>query len=374
MEIRSNEKLERCKRRYEKCEQEGASTLRRKRGRPASILSLEDLLTNSKRRSTNFCSSRCVLCQSEDEKQALHEVQSIALGKRLKNIVLHTEDDLLKARSSDLASDDALSAVAQDMKYHLPCLTKHERQTKENASKMEDHNQNLIKLISTEELIHIVQKELSVPDKILNRNEINKLFIDLLEGSGYEKLCESKNYKKYLKSSLTEGIPNIDFSKSNLQNMPEMVTLNITKDRAVSTFDENSKIKDEFSLIFRAASVLRAYILQSTPKWSFKGNFDDFKIPPLLFQFCKLLNFGTKKIGEIKNEKLFQDKQVSIMSQFIMQSIKSKDQKVDTNFVRETPPFVGLGLRVHYETRSKSLLKVLERLNITVSYKKIFGN
>ena len=77
-----------------------------------------------------------MFCQ-EDRKDSLHDVTSKNMGTQLLNIGKETSIDLLKVRLSPIVcSNDLLTAVSEEMKYHLPCLIKakrHNQKSKQNV-------------------------------------------------------------------------------------------------------------------------------------------------------------------------------------------------------------------------------------------------
>ena len=65
--------------------------------------------------------SACVICQ-EGKADKLHDVLTENIGAQLKAIGQQTNNELLKVRLSNVVgSSDLLTAVAENMKYHLLC-------------------------------------------------------------------------------------------------------------------------------------------------------------------------------------------------------------------------------------------------------------
>jgi len=70
-----------------------------------------------------------VICQ-EERADNLHDVSTENMGAQLKAIGQQTANEQLKVRLSNVgASSDLLTAVAEDMKYHLqkPCKTRYRK-------------------------------------------------------------------------------------------------------------------------------------------------------------------------------------------------------------------------------------------------------
>ena len=70
---------------------------------------------------------KCVFCQ-DDTGSKLHDVSSKIMGTQIKTSGLETSNGGLPGRLSNVAwSSDPLQSVADDMKYHLPCLVNAKR-------------------------------------------------------------------------------------------------------------------------------------------------------------------------------------------------------------------------------------------------------
>ena len=119
--------IERAKIRYQKGQATGsASDVKQKaKGRPPKSDVASEIASRSQRstRSQTFDKELCVICQ-EDKADKLHNVATENMGAQLKAICQQTKNELLKVRLNNvLGSSDLLTAVAEDMKYHLLCLS-----------------------------------------------------------------------------------------------------------------------------------------------------------------------------------------------------------------------------------------------------------
>jgi len=124
-QLTSKTLIDRAKARFEKGTSSGSvSDIRKKkRGRPSGTDSA-DVSSASKRcaRDAPFDKEKCVICQDYTRAE-LHKVSTKNMGLQMRNIGLETSNDSLKVRQSSVTcSTDPLQAVADDMKYHLPCL------------------------------------------------------------------------------------------------------------------------------------------------------------------------------------------------------------------------------------------------------------
>ena len=101
-----------------------------RRRRPSSCDStLTACSTASQRHTREQCyqKHKCVFCQ-DDTGSKLHDVSSKHMGTHIKTIGLETSNEGLRVRLSNVAcSSDPLQSVADNMKYHLPCLVNAKR-------------------------------------------------------------------------------------------------------------------------------------------------------------------------------------------------------------------------------------------------------
>ena len=67
----------------------------------------------------------CIFCQDRSGDDP-HETSSHNIGQRFENAVENSQDSTLKLRLGSLLMDP-LNAIAYDMKYHVACLMKVER-------------------------------------------------------------------------------------------------------------------------------------------------------------------------------------------------------------------------------------------------------
>ena len=98
------------------------------------------------------------------------------MGTQIKTIGLETSNVGLRVRLSNVAcSSDPLQSVADDMKYHLPCLVKARRDIDQSATV------NFGQLLSDRQLLDIVETELndSSKDVVMNMNDIHQMYIEL---------------------------------------------------------------------------------------------------------------------------------------------------------------------------------------------------
>ena len=118
---------------------------------------------------------KCVICQ-EDKADKLHNVATENMGAQLKAIGQQTNNELLKVRLSNVVgSSDLLTAVAEDMKYHLLCLS-HAKRDIEKANRLPKQQIHFSRLVSDLEILDMVETEISDPtdSSALNMNNIEQ--------------------------------------------------------------------------------------------------------------------------------------------------------------------------------------------------------
>ena len=135
--------------------------------------------------------------------------------------------------------------------------------------------------------------------------------------------------------------------------------------------------EDKISQLQSTANMLRNEMMEYR-NWSFNGNFEDFKNPPLLQFFLTYLLFGrhVHRVSETRNEEV--DKIVDLSCQLLIQNSRTDRQvkhkpKKDDVFLQtlQTPLSVGLPLAVHARVRDRNLVNNLSDVYVGSDYRKI---
>ena len=232
-----------------------------------------------------FDKKLCLFCQETKQTEDLHNVEFENMGRQFLEIGIQSKNDVIKKRLSLLvASDDPLDAMAYDMKYHMACLMKNKRDcAKSSVDEVGISDEAKLRLIADLEIIDVAKLELNdEKDKVINMNEIQDTYLDILRGLGYCNL-EKPNYKKYLKKLLLENLEDVHFNKPRRKNEAEQVM----STRASQVAIENSidTVKNNYGVITEAAKVLRREIA------SIAGNFKEgLIILRFLFYFKRFAN------------------------------------------------------------------------------------
>ena len=112
----------------------------------------------------------------------LHDVTTENVGSQLIKVGQETNNSSLQARLSNLvASEDPLSAVSYDMKYHLACSVKANREVNKK-NKPTSSNYSYCQVISDLEILEVMELELnSNSGIILNMNDIHTTYVNIFE-------------------------------------------------------------------------------------------------------------------------------------------------------------------------------------------------
>lgn len=364
--------------------EEGAATgsisgiRQKKRGRPSSRVTPTSTSASPRRtREQYFKKHMCVICQ-EDQKDKLHNVSTENMGSQLIIIGQKTGKEGLKVRLSNLvSSSDPLTAVAEDMKYHLQCLVKEKR----DIEKLEQQQKSHVKfgqVLSDLELLEIVETELNDPniDGALNMNDIQQTYVNLLLENEFP-IPEKPRYKTYLKQMILDNIPDVHFSRPPDKTKPEQVLSTKSKDSLIASALTAEDLQQDLKVLLKAAKILRRDIGNSS-SWKFHGTFTDYEVPALLNTFCKHAIQGT---GQVKTTTRKESvvKSATVLAQHFVAAYKSdrqvsyqtKNDDVAFRHRFETPLNVGLALDMHKNTRSKYLVEKLGQLDLAISYRKL---
>ena len=164
-----------------------------------------------------------VICQ-EDKAEKLHDVAIENMGAQLKAIGQQTNNELLKVRLSNVAgSSDILTAVAEDMKYHLLRLS-HAKLDIKKPTDSQKHQIHFCRLVSDLKILDMVGPKINDPanSSALNMKDFEQSYLGLLEINGFA-LPNNPCYKLYLKQLILDNIPDVHFTRPPDKIKPEQV-------------------------------------------------------------------------------------------------------------------------------------------------------
>ena len=201
-----------------------------KRGRPSKAAST---LTRPQRTSSEKKETKqricmfydCEFCQSKSLDD-LHQIMTPSIGQQLLYIKQFSLDDKVRVSVSGL--EDELDAQAQELWYHKTCFTYAVRSC--NLQVDDDPEKLLRQLCDCEIVVYV--KEVLHSNEVLTMNEIHDMYVDVLVDKGVEtektrqttyniklrtaeidneiEVNDTQDYKKHLKSLLSQNIPGIE--------------------------------------------------------------------------------------------------------------------------------------------------------------------
>ena len=330
---------------------------------------------SSSRRSNTVAYDKdsCIICQISVGK--LHKVAYMRTGRTMLEVASKLSDKGFYLRLNTIPN--ASDAVANDVTYHLKCWVNAQRKAEPKCSVQETND--FQRVVCDIEFINLIKYELQNPTGIvIDMNLLNKRYKELLDELMVQKENIKDNYKPYIKQLIVENVSNAEFIKAPRRNEPERVC---SKETSESSIDAAIKQNTQENLtdIFAVSSVIRKELL-SHDKWNFQGSFDDFTLPSYLPILLKWILVGPRKEISCEGRKKSVDKDISVISQLILQAVKTrrqvdyKQQGQSNNeyyVTRETPLSVGLGLHMYTKTRSKEIVNVLSNLGLSIPYKKV---
>ena len=192
---------------------------------------------------------KCVFCL-DDTGSKLHDVSSKNMATQIKTIGLETSNEGLRVRLCNVAcSSDPLQSVADDMKYHLPCLVKAKRYI-DQSKQPQSATVNFGQLLSDGQLLEIVETELndSSKDVVMNMNDIHQMYIELLNDN--ELLVpDNPRYTPYLKQLILDNIPDVQFSRPPDKTKPEQTLSTESKDRLIASAVSAGVLKEALKVL-----------------------------------------------------------------------------------------------------------------------------
>ena len=153
----------------------------------------------------------CIFCQEDT-------------GSQLRDVGLETSNGSLRVRlSSVVCSSDPLPEVAEDLKYHLPCLVKAKRDIDE-AKQPQTATFNFGQLLSDLQILERVETELNDDsrDVVMNMNDIHQMYTQLLDENELQ-VPDIPRYKPYLKQLILDNIPDVHYSRLPDETKPEQI-------------------------------------------------------------------------------------------------------------------------------------------------------
>ena len=309
---------------------------------------------------------KCFLCEKTDTADALHEVCTFDVDARVRKCAIELEDTKLIA---NLSPGDL---VAQEAKYHRHCLVtlyNKSRKLKSNLENTQYRMNHIIHGIALAEIIeYISQEKLKEVTPVFKLCKLSELYCNKIEYHG---------------ASQTERIHTTRLKERIMAHFPDMVAFSEGRD-VLLTFrgDVGTALvkacredrDEDGQCLVKSANILRRDM--ECKNSLFTGSFDEgcqiSSVPPTLLSFIKMVLDGPNIVTEshLKQTAL----SIAQLIQFNFHIRPCRQSKnIHHNCTNETPLPMYVGLLVHSETRSRSLVDKLFELGLSVSYDRVLS-
>ena len=212
---------------------------------------------------------------------------------------------------------------------------------------MKEKNDSIAHTLSEIEIINFVQTQINDSEQsCLDINMVDCMFNEILLENG-----EANAGKELILEAILEAV----FKKQKQKNKPEQMISQGTQSNAVSSFNDEKMVGEDFQMVWKIAKCLRKEVL--THKWTFEGDIKDYTVLPLLLSFLKWVLIGP--LTEIQNSarRKKSDVLVGKVTQLVSENVKTNRQvnydQLDKSCNKiETPLSIGTSLFLNHNTRT----------------------
>lgn len=303
----------------------------------------------------------CFFCEKEVIK-ADREAMTKNIYERLKECATLVQDTKLLAKLS------AGDLVAQEVKYHLICLTSvynRERSflRQQDQGEQKQHDRQAYERAFAELVTYIVETQRrSEEGNVFKLTDLTDLMTRRMEQLG---LKEPQIHKTRLKEQLLDRLPELQAHKTGRQ------VILAFKDDVGPALSKAFKLTD----VSRTAQLVRNDILESRANFDgyFEENCQETSVPPSLIELVSMIEHGPDIQSQIENEATMSDLAVAqIIHYNCYQSQRRKTTTVKHHSKdRETPFVIYVGLLLYAKTRKRQLIDTLHRYGICISYDRV---
>ena len=309
---------------------------------------LPPLRKRLRRISTVVNRDMCLFC-GEKTNAADHSFQKVTLTKEIHDKAVALGED----RIVGLLSEGDLVAI--EAKYHRNCYTSFNRRYAEIRKEVVAHED--LEATAENELFQFIKEEIVEGHEIFVLQDLTDMMTERLEQHGIKKTVN----RTFLKNRVLEYFPNMTAEKG-VRDRVFIVCSKVARQIISSA----SKTPDEEArTLLSAASILREAVFDHDA-FKFDGLFphgcEESCVPQRMKYFFRQLLAGPKSSPDEDNSR-----KVLSVSQVAMLNIRS----ISANYKCEPPLAVFLALKLHSQTRSKSLVELLHDNALSISYKKL---
>jgi len=330
--------------------------------------------TRSARQPTT--ANACFFCNVGEEKDALHEVSSLNVGRQIREAVELSNNREWQVKLQPLNPDDARSI---DIKYHLYCYVKYVQRAGQYVSPAAapSYDDRMHEASADTEFVYILRNMLS-DGNIVSMETVRAMYEQLLESHGVTRTYVTKEIKAKILANMESEV---EFARPFF-NRPETICATSTKNAAIrDAVKTASNPQQDMLAVMKCATLIRREILQcTTQKWSFSGSLctdsSQNRVPVALQMLLKWILLGTGSGTEVCSEEI--QRTTLRLSRNIMYEVKSSRQvsyqakgnnrRFNHSGKFENEQVLAVALKVHAYTRSKTLVQYLHRNGHCVNY------
>lgn len=312
----------------------------------------------------------CIFCDQEGGSAGLHKASTFGIDQKVRKCATELRDTNLLAK---LAAGDM---VALDAQYHTKCLAKlYKRAELSRQASGERSSENMSHGIAFAELVSHIEtfREMVEAKPVFKMQDLRTLYVHRLHELGFQ---DAQVHTTRLKERILSAVPDLRAQMDGRE-----VLLAYDQDIGAALKQACKEDFDADALVLANASkIIRRDIFKQ--KQNFNGRFppdcQEKSVPSSLTALVNMILTGP----DIKEQTL-QNKPMSCASKTISQiiafnSVKSQGQKAINpshrhNRDRETPVAIYLALKIHGETRKRSLVDSLYNLGLCISYDRVLA-
>jgi hypothetical protein len=288
------------------------------------------------------------------------------LSYRVRQCALKLQDQELTAK---LSSGDL---VAQDGKYHAPCIVKlYNAASRKTAVDRQRNTDGVSHGIALAELLGYIEDTKMVEQSvapIFKLSDLLKLYTDRLRHLGVE--VTGRIHSSDLKDRILANVPGIRAYKQGRD-----VLLSFDDDVGFALMNSSvDNCDDEAICLAKAAQLIRRDVLgmQATFDGSFSKGCQEQAVPKSLVALVAMIMDGPNIMNKV-TEKV---RQATLsMAQLLQYNsyVKRRPSSTGThhNKNRETPLPIYLGMMIHANTRKRELVDTLFHLGLSISYDRV---
>ena len=319
-------------------------------------------IQHCKRRSIDY--DNCLFCELPgNEEDKFSSIKSLGCSDWINTMINDLQDIelMVKVSGSDL--------IAKTAKYHKTCLTKFYNRHKSlmrtnNTGKKE--NEKLIEGRALLEVFCYIRECLEEGTHFFKVAELQKLYQARLAEYGIEKYIHSTRLKELILAEFDSAQAQSDGKHSVIAFTEGMKTL--IKD-AMKERDQSWRSK----ILVQAAKIIRDEALHGDRQFfdgSFSEKCQESYIPPALKNFVSLLLNGTNISDKVE------DTQSGLaISQFVLYNMRKRTiqegKKSYHRATQEPPLCTYIGLYLHTQTRSKSMITTFNKFGLCPAYPRV---